>query len=80
VVPPTLAPSLPGGFVFQFRDVAYRWDHWPLPNGLPGNPSQTVLIGLTVRAPDAELLTALRSLYRGRVTFGSSTEVTFVLE
>jgi hypothetical protein len=66
--------------VFQFRDVAYRWDNWPLPDGLPDNPSQTVLIGLTVRAPDAELMSALRGLYRGRVTFGSSTEVTFVLE
>lgn len=79
-VPPTLASSLPQGFAFGFRDVAYRWERWLLPSGLPDNPSQTVLLGLTVRAPDAELLAALRGLYKGQVTFGSSTEITFVLD
>jgi hypothetical protein len=79
-VPPTLAASLPGGFTFGFRDVEYRWERWLLPGGLPADPSQTVLAGLTVRAPDAVLLAALRGLYKGHVTFGSSSEVTFVLD
>lgn len=80
VVPPTLVSSLPQGFAFGFRDVDYRWERWELPDGLPGDPSQTELPGLTVRVPDAVLLAALRSLYRGRATFGSSSEITFVLE
>lgn len=79
-IPPTLAPSLPGGFEFGFRDVQYRWERWPLPQGLPADPSQTVLVGLTVRSPDAALLAAARGLYKGRFTFGSSNQVTFVLE
>lgn len=79
-VPPPLASSLPGGFTFSFRDVEYRWERWDLPGGLPADPSQTVLAGLTVRAPDAVLLVTLRSLYKGRVTFGSSSEVTFLLD
>lgn len=80
VVPPTLAPSLPDGFEFRYRDVVYRWENWPLPDGLPSDPSQTVLLGLTVRSPDAVLMAAVRGLYKGRVTFGSSSEITFVLE
>ena len=80
VVPPLLAPSLPSGFAFGFRDVEYRWEMWPLPNGLPSDRAQTMLIGVTVRVPDPFLLAALRGAYRGHVTFGSSTEVTFVLD
>lgn len=79
VVPPTLVSSLPQGFGFAFHDVEYRWERWELPDGLPGDPSQTELPGLTVRASDVILLAALRSLYKGR-TFGSSSEITFVLE
>ena len=79
-IPVTLAASLPGGFEFSFRDVQYRWERWLLPHGLPSDPSQTVMAGLTVRTPDAELLAALRGLYKGRVTFGSSTQVTFILD
>ena len=79
-IPPTLAPSLPGGFEFGFRDVEYRWERWLLPHGLPADPSQTVMAGLTVRTPDAALLAALRGLYRGHATFGSSTQVTFILD
>lgn len=80
VAPPTLVGSLPQGFEFAFRDVAYRWERWELPGGLPGDPSQTELPGLTVRATDAALLAAIRGLYKGHATFGSSTEVTFILE
>jgi prepilin-type N-terminal cleavage/methylation domain-containing protein len=80
VVPPTLAPSLPDGFEFRYRDAAYRWERWLVPDGLPSDPSQTVLLGLTVRANDAPLMAAVRALYRGRVSFGSATEITFVLE
>ena len=79
-IPPTFAPSLPGGFEFEYRDVQYRWESWPLPQGLPDDPSQTVLVGLTVRSPDVALLAAARGLYKGRFTFGSSNQVTFILE
>lgn len=79
-VPQTLAASLPGGFEFGFRDVEYRWERWLLPQGLPADPSQTVLAGLTVRSPDQALLATLRALYKGKATFGSSSQVTFVLD
>lgn len=80
VIPPTLVPSLPGGFEFAYRDVQYRWERWSLPQGLPADPSQTVMAGLTVRSPDLALLAAVRGLYKGKVTFGSSNQVTFILD
>lgn len=79
VPPAPLVSSLPQGFTFGFRDVEYRWERWELPTGLPGNPSQTELAGLTVRAADPALLAAVRGLYKG-LMFGSSNEVTIVLE
>jgi prepilin-type N-terminal cleavage/methylation domain-containing protein len=78
--PPTLVASLPQGFEWHWRDVEYRWERWSLPNGLPTNPSQTVLVGVTVRTTDAVLLAALRGLYKGHVAFGTPTQITFVLE
>jgi len=80
VAPPSLVPSLPQGFAWRYRDVEYRWERWSLPNGMPTNPSQTVLLGLTVRTPDAPLMAALRGLYRGQVAFGTTSQITFVLE
>ena len=68
-----------GGFEFAFRDVEYRWERWLLPEGLPADRSQTVMAGLTVRSTDPALLAALRSVYKG-MTFGSSSQVTFVLD
>jgi prepilin-type N-terminal cleavage/methylation domain-containing protein len=80
VAPPTLVNSLPRGFEWTYRNVQYRWERWSLPNGMPTNPSQTVLLGLSVRAPDPQFIAALRGLYKGEVSFGTSSEITFVIE
>jgi prepilin-type N-terminal cleavage/methylation domain-containing protein len=80
VAPPTLVSSLPQGFEWQYRDVQYRWERWSLPNGMPTNPSQTTLLGLSVKSTDQALMAALRGLYKGPVAFGTSTQITFVLE
>ncbi len=78
-VPPGLAPSLPSGFNFSYKNVTYRWRRWSLPNGMPRNPSQTVLLGFEVRTRDRKLLTAITSAYRGPLAFGGSTRVTLVI-
>jgi prepilin-type N-terminal cleavage/methylation domain-containing protein len=80
VAPPTLAASLPQGFEFHYRDVDYRWERWALPNGLPSDPSQTVLVAVSVRSGDAHLMEAIRNLYKGGISFGSASQITFVLE
>lgn len=78
--PPSLVNSLPRGFEWRYRDVEYRWERWSLPNGMPTNPSQTVLIGFSVRASNPAFIAALRGLYKGEVAFGTSSQITFVLE
>jgi prepilin-type N-terminal cleavage/methylation domain-containing protein len=78
--PGSMARSLPQGFEWKYRDVEYRWERWSLPNGLPTNPSQTVLLGLSVRTQDPALMLALRGLYKGEVAFGTANQITLVLE
>lgn len=78
--PGSLAGSLPPGLAFRSRHAEYRWERWSLPHGAPGDPSQTTLPGLTMRSARPDLVAAVRGLYRGKVSFGSSTEITFVLE
>jgi hypothetical protein len=78
--PGAMAGSLPQGFEWRYRDVEYRWERWSLPNGMPTNPSQTVLLGLSVRTTDPPLMVALRGLYRGHVAFGTASQITLVLE
>jgi prepilin-type N-terminal cleavage/methylation domain-containing protein len=62
VVPADLVPSLPAGFRFADGDVEYRWRRWALPNGLPANSRQRVLLGLDVRTSDRALLQTIRGL------------------
>lgn len=78
--PGTMIRMLPQGFRWTYKSVEYRWERYSLPNGLPTSPSQTVLIGVSVRTPDANLLAAIRGVYRGAVAFGTSTQITFVIE
>jgi prepilin-type N-terminal cleavage/methylation domain-containing protein len=78
--PTFMIRSLPQGFEWRYKNVEYRWERWSLPNGMPLDPSTTVLMGLSVRAPDPQFIAALRALYKGEVAFGSSTQITFVIE
>lgn len=79
-VPRQLAASLRQGFVFQYKSVSYRWRRWSLPNGMPRNRNQRQLLGLDVRTRDRALMRAIRSTFRGGVAFGTTTQITFVIE
>jgi prepilin-type N-terminal cleavage/methylation domain-containing protein len=80
VIPATMVPMLPDGFEFRYGDVRYRWHRYSLPDGLPAFPGQTVLLAVEVQTPSPELAATIRSLYKGRLTFGSATNIFFVLE
>jgi prepilin-type N-terminal cleavage/methylation domain-containing protein len=80
VVPPALVASLPAGFQFSYGGVDYRWRRWSLPNGMPKNKKQTVLVGLDARTSDKKLMQAIQGLYRGQAVIGSAKKVTFVIE
>lgn len=79
-VPSEFAPSLPGGFTFDRDNITYRWRRWSLPNGMPHQPDQTVLLGFQVRTTDQRLMQSIKGLYSGPVAFGSATAVTLVIE
>jgi prepilin-type N-terminal cleavage/methylation domain-containing protein len=80
LIPLRMINALPQGFQFSYKTVEYRWHRFSLPNGLPLFPGQNVLIAVQVRTPDTRLMAAIRGTYKGRLAFGTSTSVYFVLE
>jgi prepilin-type N-terminal cleavage/methylation domain-containing protein len=79
-VPPPLVPTLPEGFEFRYGDAMYRWHRYATPEGTPLFPGQTELLAVEVRVADPGLAATIRALYKGRLTFGSPTNVFFILE
>lgn len=79
-VPATMTPMLPAGFEFRYGATLYRWHRYALPGGLPMHPGQTTLLAVEVQAENAELASLMRSLCKGRLSFGSATNLFFVLE
>ena len=79
-VPAALRGELPQGFAFAYKGVQYRWQRFTLPDGLPSDPSQTVLLGLDVSSSDTRLLQTIKNLYKGPLAFGTATSVTLVIE
>ncbi len=79
-VPPPFVPALPEGFEFRYGEAMYRWHRYAAPDGSPMDPSQTELLAVEVRVDDPGMASTIRALYKGRLTFGSSTNVFFILE
>ncbi|MBI1968160.1 MAG: hypothetical protein HYS40_09230 [Gemmatimonadetes bacterium] len=79
-IPTEMVNRLPQGFEFRYKTVEYRWQRWSLPNGMPTNPSQTILVTVELRSTDQSLMAAIRGLYKGGLAFGSATTATFVIE
>lgn len=79
-VPPELAVSLPQGFTFDHGELVYRWRRWSLPDGMPQQKDQTVLLGFEVRTSDSRLMQSIKGLYTGPLAFGDATSVTLVIE
>ena len=79
-VPAALRNELPGGFAFEYKGVQYRWQRFTLPDGMPSDPAQTVLLGLDVATSDTRLLQTIKNLYRGPLAFGTASSVTLVIE
>ncbi len=78
-VPPELVSFLPDGFDFEYKSARYRWRRWSLPNGLPRNSRQTVLMGVEIRTTDPDLLAAIKNMMGSRTAYGSSKQVTLVI-
>ncbi len=78
-MPEEIGYYLPRNFEFSFDGVEYRWRNWNVPSGLPKSASKKVLVGLQVRLDDADLITRIVGLYRGRLTQIKENQVTLVI-
>lgn len=80
VVPPELEGFLPEGFTFQRDGYELDYEQLPLPGGLPGDPSVTLLIGVAVTTESAELGNALAELLGGSILFSAGNTHTVVID
>lgn len=80
VTPEALRPYLPDGFRFEKEDYRLDWEHWRLPDGLPGNPESGELIGVTLLTEDVELARAVAELLGNTPRYSVSGTYTFVID
>lgn len=79
VVPPELATFLPDGFSFQGNGYELDYENVPMPLGLPGDPSVTLLIGASVTATDDRLSNAIDELLGGAIIYSVGNTHTVVI-
>jgi prepilin-type N-terminal cleavage/methylation domain-containing protein len=80
VPPAELKPLLPEGVTFSYKSATYRWERWALPDGLPGDPTTTFLVGLEIESDDAAFMRAIRDQYQGPQTLATANQVTFIMQ
>lgn len=79
VVPPELTNYLPDGFSFQGNGYELDYENIPLPLGLPGDPTASLLIGASVTAPDDRLSNGIVELLGGTIVFSVGNTHTVVI-
>lgn len=79
-VPSQLVPFLPENFSFSGNGYTLDFENWSLPGGLPGDPSTTTLIGVSVNTDDPALGNALVELLGSAVVFSVGNVHTIVID
>ena len=79
-VPAGLEQYLPDGFSFTRDGYDLDFEHWTLPGGLPGDPSTTTLIGVSVVVSDDILANALADLLQGAIVMSVGNTHTVVID
>jgi len=81
LVPDGLAPYLPAGFSFVRQGYLLDWEHWDLPDGLPGHPDPGELAGISIVTNDRALGRAVvKLLGRSMPHYSLGSRYTFVVE
>lgn len=80
VVPPELVSFLPDGFTFQGNGYELDFENIPLPLGLPGDPSASLLIGASVTAADDRLSNGIAEILGGTIVFSVGNTHTVVID
>ena len=79
-VPGELTVFLPENFSFQGDGYTLDFENWSLPGGLPGDPSTTTLIGVSVVTEDPALGNALIELLGSAIVFSVENTHTVVID
>jgi len=79
-VPPELNGYLPDGYSFQGNGYELKFENLPFPGGLPGDPTTTQLIGVTVVVDRDELSNAIVELLGGSLVFSAGNIHTIVID
>ncbi len=80
VIPPDLVSYLPANFSFQHDGYEIDYENWSLPGGLPGDPSTTTLIGVSVTVTDPQLGNALLELLGSAIVFSVGNTYTIIID
>ena len=79
-IPPGLDAFLPEGFTFSGNGYDLDFENWSLPGGLPGDPSTTKLIGLSVVADEDDLGKSIAEFLGGSIVFSVGNTHTIVID
>jgi len=79
-VPPELDGYLPEGFSFQGNGYELKYENYSLPGGLPGDPTTTQLIAVSVTVDTDELSSAVVGLLGGSLVFSVGSKHTVVID
>lgn len=80
VVPPELTDFLPEGFSFQGNGFELKYENYNLPGGLPGDPTTTQLIAVSVTVDLEEMSNAVVELLGGSIVFSVGRKHTVIID
>jgi len=78
-VPPALISYLPIGFSFVKTDYSLQYNNWPVSQTIPGYPSTTGIIGITVETTDPRVGQLVQALLANWPQFQSGQNYTFII-
>lgn len=79
-IPPGLGIFLPENFSFNLDGYEVDYENWSIPGGLPGDPSTTTLIGVSVTADLDDLSNAISEFYGSAIVFSVGNTHTIVID
>ena len=78
--PPELTAYLPETFSFSRGEYQLDWENWELPQGIPGRPDVTTIVGVSVYVTDDLIGREILTLLGESVSFSTRSKYTFLIQ